>query len=157
MTGSSPGSLESIGPALASGRLIGLDLGTTTIGVAISDVTRKIASPLETLARTRFKQDADRLLDLVKREAAVAIVIGLPINMDGTEGPRAQSTRAFARNLAKIAPVPIVFWDERLSTAAVDRMLIDADASRAKRQAVVDKLAAAYILQGALDRLSRIG
>ena len=156
MTGSSPGNLESIGPSLASGRLIGLDLGTTTIGIAVSDVTRKIASPLETLSRTRFQHDAGRLLDLVKREGAVAIVIGLPINMDGTEGRRAQSTRAFARNLAKIAPVPIVFWDERLSTAAVDRMLIDADTSRAKRQAVVDKLAAAYILQGALDRLSRI-
>jgi putative holliday junction resolvase len=156
MAGVPQPSLENIGPSLAAGRLIGLDLGTTTIGVAVSDVTRKIASPLDTLPRTRFQLDAARLLELVAREKAVAIVIGLPINMDGSEGPRAQSTRAFARNLARLCPVPIVFWDERLSTAAVDRMLIEADTSRSKREAIVDKLAAAYILQGALDRLSRI-
>ena len=156
MAGASQPSLEDIGPTLAAGRLIGLDLGTKTIGVAVSDVTRNIASPLDTFPRKRFQLDAARLLELVAREKAVAIVVGLPINMDGSEGPRAQATRAFARNLARLCPVPIVFWDERLSTAAVDRMLIEADTSRGKREAIVDKLAAAYILQGALDRLSRI-
>ena len=138
----------------ARGALIGLDLGTKTIGVAISDLTRQIASPLETIARRKFADDAQRLIHLAKREKAGLIVLGLPLNMNGSEGPRAQSTRAFARNLARQIDIPIVFWDERLSTAAVERMLIDADQSRAKRAAVIDKLAAAYILQSALDSLN---
>jgi len=133
--------------------ILGLDLGTKTIGVAISDLTRRIASPLETIARTKFADDAQRLIRLAKREKAGLIVLGLPLNMNGSEGTRAQSTRAFARNLAKLTDIPIVFWDERLSTAAVERMLIAADQSRAKRSAVIDKLAAAYILQSALDSL----
>jgi len=134
--------------------ILGLDLGTKTIGVAISDLTRQIASPLETIARRKFADDAQRLIHLAKREKAGLIVLGLPLNMNGSEGPRAQSTRAFARNLARQIDIPIVFWDERLSTAAVERMLITADQSRAKRGAVIDKLAAAYILQSALDSLA---
>jgi putative holliday junction resolvase len=134
--------------------VLGLDLGTKTIGVAISDLTRQIASPLETIARRKFADDAQRLIHLAKREKAGLIVLGLPLNMNGSEGPRAQSTRAFARNLARQIDIPIVFWDERLSTAAVERMLIAADQSRAKRGAVIDKLAAAYILQSALDSLA---
>lgn len=134
--------------------VLGLDLGTKTIGVAVSDLTRRIASPLETIARRKFSADAAHLLALAEREKAGLIVLGLPLNMDGTEGPRAQSTRAFARNLTKLTEIPIVFWDERLSTAAVERMLIDADRSRAKRAAVIDKLAATYILQSALDSLN---
>jgi putative Holliday junction resolvase len=134
--------------------ILGLDLGTKTIGVAISDLTRQIASPLETIARRKFADDAQRLIHLAKREKAGLIVLGLPLNMNGSEGPRAQSTRAFARNLARLIDIPIVFWDERLSTAAVERMLIAADQSRAKRGAVIDKLAAAYILQSALDSLA---
>jgi putative pre-16S rRNA nuclease len=133
--------------------IIGLDLGTKTIGIAISDLTRTIASPLETIARCRFTEDAGRLLDIIARERAGLIVLGLPLNMNGSEGPRAQSTRAFARNLAKLTTIPVLFWDERLSTAAVERMLIEADRSRAKRAAVIDKLAATYILQSALDSL----
>ena len=134
-------------------RLMGLDLGTKTIGVATSDRTRQIATPIETIERTKFTEDAGRLLAIVEREYIGLIVLGLPVNMDGSEGPRAQSTRAFARNLAKLTPIPIVFWDERLSTAAVERMLIAADTSRAKRDMVVDKLAAAWLLQSALDSL----
>jgi len=134
--------------------VLGLDVGTKTIGVAISDLTRQIASPLETIARRKFADDAQRLIHLAKREKAGLIVLGLPLNMNGSEGPRAQSTRAFARNLARQIDIPIVFWDERLSTAAVERMLIAADQSRAKRGAVIDKLAAAYILQSALDSLA---
>jgi putative Holliday junction resolvase len=137
-----------------TGKLLGLDLGTKTIGVAISDGMRYSASPLETIKRTKFTQDAERLIALIAQNAAVGIVLGLPLNMDGSEGPRVQSTRAFARSLApKIAPLPIVFWDERLSTSAVTRMMIEADLRRDKRAEVVDKLAASYILQGALDRL----
>jgi putative Holliday junction resolvase len=140
--------------AIAPGRrLMGLDLGTKTIGVATSDRTRMIATPIETIARKKFTQDAERLLAIIAKENIGLIVLGLPINMDGTEGPRCQSTRAFARNFAKLSPVPVVFWDERLSTAAVERMLIEADASRAKRDQVIDKLAAAWILQAALDQL----
>ena len=138
-----------------AGKLLGLDLGTKTIGVAISDGMRYSATPLETIRRTKFTQDAERLLALIVENAAVGIVIGLPLNMDGSEGPRAQSTRAFARNLANRTPVPIVFWDERLSTAAVTRTLIEADTRRDRRAEVVDKLAASYILQGALERLRR--
>jgi putative Holliday junction resolvase len=138
------------------GALLGLDLGTKTIGVATSDPDRRLAAPVETVARGRFTHDARRLLHLAAERGAVGFVLGLPINMDGTEGPRAQSTRAFARNLEQLTPLPIALWDERLSTAAVERALIAADASRAKRKAVIDQHAAAYILQGALDRLRRI-
>jgi putative holliday junction resolvase len=137
----------------ARGALIGLDLGTKTIGVASSDPDRRVATPVETVARNRFNLDAQRVLDLAAERRAVGFVLGLPINMDGSEGPRAQATRAFARNLAKLTELPIALWDERLSTAAVERALIDADASRAKRKAVIDQHAAAFILQGALDRL----
>jgi putative holliday junction resolvase len=138
----------------ARGALIGLDLGTKTIGVASSDPDRRVATPVETITRKRFTLDAQRVLDLAAERRAVAFVLGLPINMDGTEGPRAQATRAFARNLAKLTELPIMLWDERLSTAAVERPLIAADASRAKRKAVIDQHAATFILQGALDRLA---
>src|SRR6476659_8964231 len=137
------------------GALIGLDLGTKTIGVAVSDPDRRLATPVTTVLRQRFTADAERLLALAAERHAVGFVIGLPINMDGTEGPRAQSTRAFARNFARLTEFPIALWDERLSTAAVERALIAADASRARRKAVIDQHAAAYILQGALDRLVR--
>ena len=140
----------------ARGALIGLDLGTKTIGVATSDPDRRLATGVETVARTNFSADAKRLFALAAERKAVAFVLGLPINMDGSEGPRAQSTRSFARNLARLTELPIAFWDERLSTAAVERELIAADASRAKRRAVVDQHAAIYILQGALDRLDRM-
>jgi len=132
----------------------GLDLGTRTIGVAVSDITRRIASPVETIQRRKFNDHARRLIELAARKKAGLIVLGLPLNMDGSEGPRAQSTRAFARNLARVTDIPVVFWDERLSTAAVERMLIDADRSRARRAAIIDKLAATYILQSALDSLN---
>jgi putative Holliday junction resolvase len=135
------------------GALLGLDLGTKTIGVATSDPDRRLATAVETLARKNFTADAARLLTLAQERRAAGFVLGLPINMDGSEGPRAQSTRAFARNLAKRTRLPIALWDERLSTAAVERELIAADASRAKRAAVIDQHAAAFILQGALDRL----
>ena len=137
-------------------RLMGVDLGTKTIGLALSDVERSLASPLETIQRRKFTQDAERMLALVEQFQVAAFVFGLPLNMDGSEGPRAQATRAFVRNLARLRPVPVVFWDERLSTAAVTRELIAQDASRAKRAEVVDRMAAAYILQGALDRLRRL-
>ncbi len=137
-------------------RLIGLDLGTRTIGLALSDVMRAIASPLKTIRRRKFSADAGRLLDICRDNDVGGLIIGLPLNMDGSEGPRAQSTRAFARNLATRTDLPIAYWDERLSTAAVTRTLIDADASRARRAELVDKMAAAYILQGALDRLARL-
>lgn len=134
-------------------RIMALDLGTKTIGVATSDRTRQIATPVDTIARRKFTQDAARILELAGRENIGVIVLGLPVNMDGSEGPRAQSTRAFARNLSRLTPLPVVFWDERLSTAAVERMLIEADASRSRRDEVIDKLAAAWILQAALDSL----
>jgi putative holliday junction resolvase len=137
----------------ATARLMGLDLGTTTIGIATSDLTRQIATPVTTIARKKFTPDAMELLAIATRENVGVLVLGLPINMDGSEGPRAQATRAFARNLAKLTDLAIVYWDERLSTAAVERMLIQADTSRAKRDKVIDKLAAAYILQSALDAL----
>ena len=134
--------------------LIGLDLGDKTIGVAVSDVTRGIASPLETIRRTKFTADITRMFELMDSRGAVGIVIGLPINMDGTEGPRCQSSRAFARNVLRVKDLPIAFWDERMSSMAINRMLIDeADVSRARRAKLVDKTAAAWILQGALDRL----
>ena len=137
------------------GALIGLDLGSKTIGVAASDPDRRVAAPVETISRQRFNLDARRILDLAAERRGAGLVLGLPINMDGSEGPRAQATRAFARNLARLTELPIALWDERLSTAAVERALIAADASRAKRNSVIDQHAAAYILQGALDRLSR--
>jgi putative Holliday junction resolvase len=139
----------------ARGALIGLDLGTKTIGVAASDPDRRVATGVETVARTRFAADAGRLLELAAERKTAGFVLGLPINMDGSEGPRAQSTRAFARNMAKLTELPIALWDERLSTAAVERELIAADASRARRKAVIDQHAAIFILQGALDRLRR--
>lgn len=137
----------------ARGALLGLDLGTKTIGVAVSDPDRRLAASVETIARRTFSIDAARLLSLATERNAAGFVLGLPLNMDGSEGPRAQSTRAFARNLAKLTNVPIALWDERLSTAAVERELIIADASRAKRAAVIDQHAAVFILQGALDHL----
>ena len=143
--------------ALPAGlRLLGIDLGTKTIGLALSDVERRLASPLETLSRAKFRADADRIKAVTARFSVGGIVMGLPINMDGSEGPRAQATRAFARNLAALIPLALTFWDERLSTAAVTRSLIEADASRSRRKAVVDRMAAAYILQGALDRMARL-
>jgi len=136
------------------GALIGLDLGSKTIGVAASDPDRRVAAPVETISRKRFALDAQRILELAAERRATGLVLGLPINLDGSEGARAQSTRAFARNLARLTELPIALWDERLSTAAVERALIAADASRAARKSVIDQHAAAYILQGALDRLS---
>jgi putative Holliday junction resolvase len=137
-------------------RLVGLDLGTKTIGVAVSDVERRIASPVKTIRREKFTADVQKLAAIVQRQEAFALVIGLPLNMDGTEGPRAQATRSFVRNLDQHMKLPVIFWDERLSTAAVTRTLIEQDASRAKRAEVVDRMAAAYILQGALDRMQRL-
>jgi putative holliday junction resolvase len=139
----------------AGSRLLGLDLGTRTIGLALSDVERLIATPLETIRRTKFTADAERLAAIANRFGVAGLVVGLPLNMDGSEGPRAQATRAFVRRLGPLLGRPIAFWDERLSTAAVTRALLEADASRARRGALVDKMAAAYILQGALDRLRR--
>jgi putative Holliday junction resolvase len=137
------------------GALIGLDLGTKTIGVAASDPDRRVAAAVETIARKKFSLDADRILALAAERRAAGFVLGLPINMDGSEGPRAQATRAFARNLAQRTELPIALWDERLSTAAVERALIDIDVSRARRKKVIDQHAAVYILQGALDRLAK--
>ncbi|MDQ0504066.1 Holliday junction resolvase RuvX [Xanthobacter agilis] len=137
------------------GSILGLDLGTKTIGVATCDPDRRLATVVETVWRTKFTADAQRVLALAGERRAIAFVLGLPLNMDGTEGPRAQATRAFARNFAKLTSLPIALWDERLSTAAVERALISADVSRAKRAQVVDQHAAAFILQGALDFLDR--
>ena len=151
-------SLDNFLAALPQGtRLIGLDLGTKTIGLALSDLGRGIATPMETIRRKKFTIDAERLLELCGKERVGGIVLGLPLNMDGSEGPRAQATRAFARNLSEKTDIPITYWDERLSTAAVTRTLLEADSSRAKRAEVVDKMAAAYILQGFLDRLGFMG
>ncbi len=135
------------------GALLGLDPGTKTIGVAVSDPTRVIASGLETVRRDKFAADAARIFALYDGRGCAGIVIGLPVNMDGSEGPRAQSVRALARNLTTVRDVPVAFWDERWSTAGAERILIEADASRARRKQVIDAAAAAYILQGALDRL----
>jgi putative holliday junction resolvase len=135
--------------------LVGLDLGEKTIGVAVSDGAWMIASPLETIRKSKFGEDAARLFELMESRGAQGVVIGLPVNMDGTEGPRCQSARAFGRNLQRLRDVPVAFWDERLSSAAVNRMMIEEmDMTRSRRAEVVDKLAAAYILQGALDRLA---
>jgi len=138
------------------GALIGLDLGTKTIGTAASDPDRRLATAVATIARKNFSQDAAQVLAVAEERRAVGFVLGLPVNMDGSEGPRAQSTRAFARNLGRLTELPIALWDERLSTAAVERELIAADVSRARRAAVIDAHAAAFILQGALDRLARL-
>ncbi|GAC1333360.1 MAG: Holliday junction resolvase RuvX [Beijerinckiaceae bacterium] len=147
--------LEELAPRLRRfDRLMGLDLGTKTIGLALSDVERRLASPLDTIVRKRFTVDVALLLKRSAEFSVAALVVGLPLNMDGSEGPRAQATRAFVRNLP--GSVSVSYWDERLSTAAVTRELIAQDASRQKRAAVVDRMAAAYILQGALDRLARI-
>ena len=147
--------LEALNALLpARARLIGVDLGTKTIGLALSDVERRIATPLTTIARVKFSRDAERLVAEINRFEVFALIVGLPLNLDGSEGPRVQATRAFLRNLAPICDRPAALWDERLSTAAVTRSLIAQDVSRAKRAAVVDRMAAAYILQGALDRLS---
>jgi len=135
----------------------GLDLGTKTIGFAVSDLRRQVATPIRVIRREKFTLDAAALLAELAARGLVGIVLGLPLNMDGSEGPRAQSTRAFARNLEKLTDLPITFWDERLSTVAAERALIEGDASRAKRAQVIDQVAAGYILQGALDRLGYLG
>ena len=140
----------------ARDRLIGLDLGTKTIGLALSDVTRLVASPLDTIRRTKFRADLERLEAEVRTHAVGGLVLGLPRNLDGTEGPRAQATRAFARNVNGLLTVPILLWDERLTTAAAERMLIAADQTRKRRAEVIDKLAATLILQSALDRIGRL-
>jgi putative Holliday junction resolvase len=138
----------------ANSPLVGLDLGEKTIGVAVSDATRTVASPLELIRKTKFTDDANALFKAMESRGAGGLVIGLPVNMDGSEGPRCQSSRAFARNLLRLRDIPIAFWDERMSSMAVNRMLIgEADMTRARRADVVDKMAAAWILQGALERL----
>ena len=137
-------------------RLLGFDLGERTIGLALSDTMLTVATPLETLKRGKFSVDAVVIESLIHKHGVGGLVIGLPLNMDGTDGPSAQSARAFGRNFAARTELPIVFWDERLSTAAVTRTLLEADSSRKRRSEVVDKMAAAYILQGALDRLRMI-
>lgn len=136
-------------------RLLGLDLGSKTIGLALSDVMLTVASPMETIRRKKFTKDAERLLTIIKEQNVGGLVLGLPMNMDGSEGPRCQSTRQFAKNMAEKIDIPITFWDERMSTMAVTRTLIEADASRKRQGELVDKLAASYILQGALDALGR--
>lgn len=150
---------EPLAPFLALSRdkrLLGLDLGTKTIGLALSDVKLTVATSLETIQRKKFTVDATHLLEIAAKYDVGGLIFGWPLNMDGSEGPRTQATAAFMRNLAKMTDLPMGKWDERLSTAAVTRMLIDADASRARRGEVVDKLAASYILQGALDRIKFI-
>ena len=136
-------------------RLLGLDLGEKTIGLALSDTLLTVATPMETLKRGKFAADAAKIEKIAAEQNVGGLVVGLPLNMDGSDGPSAQSARAFARNFAARSPLPILLWDERLSTAAVTRTLLDADASRKRRGEVVDKMAAAYILQGALERLRR--
>ncbi|MDQ7070471.1 MAG: Holliday junction resolvase RuvX [Rhodobacterales bacterium] len=136
--------------------LIGLDLGTKTIGVAVSDGILSVATPLETVRRKKFGVDAARLQEIITERAIGGIILGLPFNMDGSEGPRCQSTRAFARNLARLTELPIGYWDERLSTVAAERALLEADTSRKRRAEVIDHVAASYILQGVLDRLAHL-
>ncbi|MFG5380359.1 Holliday junction resolvase RuvX [Yoonia sp. R2-816] len=138
------------------GAIAGLDLGTVTIGVAVSDSMRSIATPLTTIKRKKFGLDAAALLELTTARLIKGLVLGLPMNMDGSEGPRCQATRAFARNLEKLTPLPIIFWDERLSTVAAERALLEADTSRKRRGEVIDHVAAGYILQGMLDRLAHM-
>ncbi|WP_439155626.1 Holliday junction resolvase RuvX [Yoonia sp.] len=141
----------------AHGAIAGLDLGTVTIGVAVSDGMRSVATPLETIRRRKFGLDAARLLEITDARQIRGLVLGLPRNMDGSEGPRCQATRAFARNLEKLTDLPITFWDERLSTVAAERALLEADTSRKRRAEVIDHVAASYILQGMLDRLRHLG
>ena len=149
---------EDFAQACAARRpLLGLDLGTKTIGVAASDSLKTAATPLETIKRRKFSQDAARLLEITQERDSTGIVLGLPKNMNGTEGPRCQSTRAFAQNLQKITDIPIGFWDERLSTVAAEKALLEADTTRKRRSEVIDHVAAAYILQGALDRFRFLG
>lgn len=151
-------SFEAFATALrGAGAIAGIDLGTKTIGVAVSDGLRSVATPLQTIRRKKFTEDAGALIALLEARAITGLVLGLPRNMDGTEGPRAQSTRAFARNLSRLWDGPMGFWDERLSTVAAERALLEADTSRARRAEVIDHVAAGYILQGALDRLSYLG
>ena len=138
------------------GALAGLDLGDKTIGIAASDGLRTVATPVETIRRKKFGVDAARLIEILDEREVKGIVIGLPLNMDGTEGPRCQKTRAFIRNLAALSPLPVLFWDERLSTVAAERALLEADTSRRKRADVIDHVAASFILQGALDRLAHL-
>ncbi len=147
---------EYVNSSNTMGRLAGLDYGTKTIGVSISDTMQTISSGLETIKRTKFKNDAARLLEIIDEHEVKALVIGLPLNMDGSEGPRVQSTKAFARNLAGVTPLPLIFWDERMSTQAAERTLLEADSSRKRRKEVIDKMAATYILQGALDRIAAL-
>ncbi|MBL4620354.1 MAG: Holliday junction resolvase RuvX [Marinicaulis sp.] len=142
--------IQAFGP---SGPIIGLDLGEKTIGVAVCDPERRVATPVETIRRRKFTPDAAQLAALAAARQAVGIVFGLPLNMDASEGPRAQSTRAFARNLSRILPIPIAFWDERMSTVAMERDLIALDTSRARRAELIDEMAATFILQGAIDRI----
>jgi len=152
-----PLALEDLAAVLPpKARLIGVDLGTKTIGLALSDVERRIASPLMTIERKKFGSDARQLIEQVTKHEVFALVCGLPLSMNGSEGPRVQATRAFLRNLAGLTATPVAFWDERLSTAAVSRSLIANDVSRSRRAEVIDKMAAAYILQGALDRLASL-
>ena len=151
---SGPLSLEQFRVALPLGeRIIGIDVGTKTLGLALSDVSRMIASALETIRRTKFKEDAQRLLALSATHKVGGYVVGLPLNLDGSWGPRAQASRAFAQNLAQLTGAPVLLWDERLSTAEAERLLIEADTSRRRRAEVIDKLAATIILQGVLDRI----
>lgn len=138
------------------GAVAGLDLGTKTIGVAVSDGMRQVASPLTVIRRVKFTQDAAALMALVAERGLAGLVLGLPRNMDGSEGPRAQATRAFARNMTRLTDLPIAYWDERLSTVAAERALLEADTSRRRRAEVIDQVAAGYILQGALDRMAHI-
>ena len=140
----------------AMGAIAGLDLGTVTIGVAISDVLHSVATPIETIKRKKFGIDAAKLLALTTHRLVTGIVLGLPRNMDGSEGPRCQATRAFARNLERLTPLPITYWDERLSTVAAERALIEADMTRKRRAEVIDHVAASYILQGMLDRMAHM-
>jgi putative Holliday junction resolvase len=155
-SGKIAGSVAELAAALpARAALLGLDVGSKTIGVAVSDPSRRIASPLVTIRRRRFRDDAAELARIAAERAVGGIVIGLPLNMDGSEGPRCQSVRQVAANLAGALPLPIAFWDERLSTAAVERAMLEADLSRKRRGELADKLAAAYILQGALDAMAR--
>lgn len=150
------GDVPAFAALLAPGRLIGIDAGTKTLGLALSDVTRSIASALETIRRTKFKNDVKRLLELAAKHDIRGFVLGLPTNLDGSEGPRVQATRAFARNVNALTPLPILLWDERLTTLEAERMLIAADTSRKRRADVIDKLAATLILQGALDRMRNL-
>lgn len=138
------------------GAIAGLDLGTVTIGIAVSDVLRSVATPLETIRRKKFTLDAARLFEITSHRSITGLVLGLPRNMDGSEGPRCQATRAFARNLEKLTPLPITYWDERLSTVAAERSMLEADMSRKRRAEIIDNVAASYILQGMLDRLQHL-